>query len=250
MSDLVEHFDREAAEYPTHLGADYIQTRKWALVAAHAPVGGIAADIGAATGRHAVELATPALDVVAIDPSAQMLGQLVQHARSRRTEATILPCAAALPDLPFANASFDLVYCFSTLLLLSPGAQADAVATMARSLRPGGTLIVDVAGARSLAVRYWRRHYRRRGLEGVFGHRIADARRMVADNGLEIISTEAHGVLSQLLLFPGLQKLPGLVRMVRGSETRPGWDAWASERLTGLAERWYIVATKPDRADG
>ena len=36
MKDLADHFDREAASYPTHIGTDYIQRRKWALVEAHA----------------------------------------------------------------------------------------------------------------------------------------------------------------------------------------------------------------------
>lgn len=243
MRDIAAHFDHEAAEYPTHIGTDYIQSRKWALIDTHAPDTGIAADIGAASGRHALEIARR-LSVVTIDPSQQMLTRLVQRATAHDLGAAILPCAAALPRLPLARSSFDLVYCFSTLLLLSPRDQEAALAEMAGLLRPGGTLIVDIAGSRSLAIRYWRRHYRRRGFNGVFGHSAKQARQLLQKNGLEIISMEAHGVLSQLLLAPGLQLFPGLIRRTRGRATTPGWDAAISGRLSALAERWYIVARR------
>ena len=82
MRDIAAHFDREAAEYPTHIGADYIQTRKWTLIDTHAPETGIVADIGSANGRHALEIARR-LDVVAVDPSEQMLARLVQRADAR-----------------------------------------------------------------------------------------------------------------------------------------------------------------------
>ena len=249
MRDLTAHFDREAAAYPTDIGTDHIQTRKWALIEAHAPPAGRVADIGSANGRHTLALARRRLDVIAIDPSAEMLSQLRHNAQTRKLEGEVRTCAAALPHLPLARASFDLVYCFSTLLLLNTHDQERAIADMARLLRPGGVLIVDIAGARSLAIRYWYRHYRRRGLAGVFGQTAKRARRQLVDNGLTIVSCEAHGVLSQFLLFPGLQRCTGLIRRVRGSETTPGWDASISRLLPGLAERWYLVARRNGSED-
>ncbi len=245
MKDLADHFDREAASYPTHIGTDYIQRRKWALVEAHARKRGIVADVGAATGRHALELARQPLTVVAVDPSERMLHELARQSRTRDVLGTVHACAAALPDLPFSKNSFDLIYCYSTLLLLAPSAQADAIKTMARALRPQGTLVVDIAGARSLAIRYWHRYYKRRGLGGVYGQTAREARLLIEACGLEISHQEPHGVLSQFLLCPGLDRVPGLLRRVRGSETRPGWDACISKSLPGLAERWYIVAHLP-----
>lgn len=244
MSQIAAHFDREAADYPTHIGLDYIQARKWALIDTHSPDTGLVADIGAANGRHTLEIAKRPLAVVAIDPSQEMLAGLSRRADTHDLTAIILPCAAALPALPFTGAAFDLIYCFSTLLLLSPKDQEAALAEMAGLLRPGGTLIVDIAGSRSLAIRYWRRHYRRRGLRGVFGHSAPRTRELLEQNGLNIISMEAHGVLSQFLLAPGLQWFPGLIRRTRGSETKSGWDAAISRRLPTFAERWYVVARR------
>ncbi len=244
MSHIAAHFDREATNYPIDIGTDYTQARKWALIDAHAPDAGRVADIGAANGRHALQIAKRPLAVIAIDPSQKMLARLNRAADAQDLVGSILPCAAALPSLPMQGPTFDMIYCFSTLLLLRRRDQETAIAEMAGLLKPGGSLIVDIAGSRSLAIKYWRRHYRRRGLTGVFGHSAPQTREMLERNGLKIISMEAHGVLSQFLLAPGLHRLPGLVRRTRGSDSRPGWDAVISHRLPALAERWYVVARR------
>ena len=111
MSQIAAHFDREAANYPTHTGTEYIQSRKWDLVDNHAPHTGLVADIGSANGRHTLEIAKRRLAVVAVDPSRQMLAGLSQLADTRDLDGIVLPCAAALPGLPFAHATFDLIYC-------------------------------------------------------------------------------------------------------------------------------------------
>ena len=154
--------------------------------------------------------------------------------------------AGALPRLPFGQGRFNLVYCFSTLLLLSRKDQETAVRDMASLLAPGGFLILDIAGSRSLAIRYWRHYYRKRSMNGVFGHSAKQTRLMIQDNGLEIVFMEPHGVLSQFLLLPSIAKIPGLVRRIRGRGATPGWDAKVSLHLPGLAERWYVVARRPD----
>lgn len=250
MTRLAAHFDREAADYPTQLGEDFVQNRKWALVENAAPDRGIAADIGSASGRHAVKLAGRNVHVVAIDPSREMLAQLRQRGETAGLTARILPCAAALPTLPFAPKSFDLVYCFSTLLLLSTEEQERALQEMHDLLKPGASLIVDIAGARSLAIRYWRGYYRKRGFAGVFGQTAQDVRSMIARCDLELVAMEPYGVLSQFLLFPGAARLPGAVRLIHGRNTKPGWDACLSRRLSGLAERWYVVARRPIQDNG
>jgi SAM-dependent methyltransferase len=246
VKHISAHFDREASDYPTEIGDDHVQDRKWALIEAYAPNVGCAADIGSASGRHALKLAARELSVIAIDPSQKMLTALVAGSANARMTGQILPCASALPLLPFKRGRFDLVYCFSTLLLLSREDQETAVKEMSSLLAPGAVLILDVAGSRSLAIRYWRRYYRKRGMNGVFGQTAKQTKSMLRDNGLEIVSMEPHGVLSQLLLFPGLDKISSLVRHICGRGSKPGWDAKASRYLPGLAERWYVVARRPN----
>ncbi|NBP73907.1 MAG: class I SAM-dependent methyltransferase [Alphaproteobacteria bacterium] len=224
MNSLSSHFDAEAASYPTDLGTDHVQARKWSL------------------GRHAVSLAGREVTVVAVDPSVKMCAQLSNRRDADGLGARLPICAARLPDLPFADGIFDLVYCFSTLLLLPPDAQVSSLHRMARLLRPDAKLIVDVAGAKSLAIRYWRRHYRRHGLAGVFGMNRKQIHAAFESAGLEIVEMEPHGVLTQFLLFPGLDRISLLAGQIRGTPDLPGWDSRISRLVPGFAERWYIVA--------
>ncbi len=244
MSAIRRHFDNAAADDPRNIGDDHAQALKWDILVRHAVTGTLAADIGCAGGRHALPLARAGLSVVALDVSTAMVAALAGRAAAQGAADSILAVAGALPELPLAPRRFDLVYCYSTLLLLPHAAQRHAVDAMAGLLRPGGVLVVDIAGAHCLAVHYWRRHYRRRGLPGIFAHGLRAARRLVVDVGLNIVELHPQGVVSQLLLFPGLCRLPGLEAGIRGRAGRPGLDARVSRLLPHLCERWYIVAQR------
>ena len=141
-------------------------------------------------------------------------------------------------------------FCYSTLLLLPHTCQRQAIAALAGLLRPGGTLVVDLAGTQCLAIHYWRRYYRRLGLPGIFGHSLRAARCLLAGAGLTIVEIHPSGVLSQLLLLPGLCRLPGVEATVRGAAGRRGLDDRVSRWLPGLAERWYFVARQGVSGDG
>ncbi len=244
MNSIASHFDKEATTYPTDLGADFVQARKWALVSEHAHPGGMALDIGAASGRHAMHLARLGVTVVSVDPSAQMRDQLAIRRTQEGLDDRLYICGAQLPDLPFAPHSFDLLYCYSTLLLLPPDAQVESLRHMSSLLRPDGMMIVDIAGAGSLAIRYWRRHYRRRGFAGVFGMKQQQIRTTLEQAGMVAVTMEPHGSLSQLLLAPGMERISPLVRRIRGSAERPGWDVALSRITPGFAERWYVAARR------
>lgn len=245
------HFDREAAVYPEGVGTAFVQHLKWQLIRDRATAGSIAADIGAASGLHAIPLARLGATVVAVDLSPEMLARTKRRAETSGAAGHIHPVVAALPDLPLAANRFDLVYCYATLLLLPQPAQEESIRRMAAMLRPGGTLILDMAGRRSLAFRYWCRYYRRRGFSGLYGWTLGEVRNLIAESGLELQDIHPHGVLSQFLLLPGMQRLPGLERLLRGHDSRPGLDAWMSRLLPAWAERWYVVARRPrDPASG
>lgn len=249
MSEIRRHFDRAAASYPPDIGDAHAQLLKWDILARHAVTGTLAADIGAAGGRHALLLAERGLTVVALDISTAMVGAGAERAAARELSARVLAVAGALPELPLAPGHFDLVLCYSTLLLLPHAGQRQAIAALAGLLRPGGTLVVDLAGAHCLAIHYWRRHYRRLGLPGIFGHSLRAARRLLAGAGLTIVEIHPQGVLSQLLLLPGLCRLPGVEATVRGAAGRRGLDDCVSRWLPGLAERWYVVARQSVTGD-
>ena len=242
MSIISKLFDQQAKVYPADIGEDYVQNRKWKLVEKHRTTNGNAIDVGAATGRHTLNLGAESVDVVAVDPSWKMIVELTNSTKTLNREKSILPCVAGLPDLPFPSRSFDLVYCFSTLLLLSTKEQEQSLKELARLVRVNGVLVVDISNEHSLAIRYWRRHYRTRGLAGVFGSTVSKVGTILNRQQFEIVSTEAHGALTQFLLFPGLQHVPWLVRLVRGHRDSPGWDSVVSRFVPGLAERWFVVS--------
>ncbi len=57
---------------------------------------------------------------------------------------------ATAASMPFAAATFDLVTAFDMLQVLPDGVEAAAITEMARVLRPGGALVVNVAAMRVL----------------------------------------------------------------------------------------------------
>jgi SAM-dependent methyltransferase len=82
----------------------------------------------------------------------------LQHARTYGQTAV---ANASITEIPFAAATFDLVTAIDVLYSLSEDEEATAVAEIYRVLRPGGTLIVNVAALSIL-----------RGNHSVFGSEV------------------------------------------------------------------------------
>ena len=114
-------------------------------------------DVGCGPGNLLVALSTdtPKL-LVGVDVDAIFLGfgrsQIEKSVENPSTTPALL--RAALPTLPFADASFDLVTCF----LVMPHVPDDCVALteLARVLKPGGTLAVSGHGL-GFPLRYLKR---------------------------------------------------------------------------------------------
>ena len=94
-------------------------------------------DVGCGEGRFMRMLAERGARPAGIDPIPQML-----QASMERGSGDLVRAMAE--HLPFADASFDLVVSYVTLIDI-PG-YADAIASMARVLRPGGRLLVANLG--------------------------------------------------------------------------------------------------------
>ncbi|MFN4164122.1 MAG: class I SAM-dependent methyltransferase [Ferrovibrio sp.] len=244
------HFNQEAEHYPEEIGEAHAQAMKWELVARHSTPGMLAADVGAASGRHAIPLAKSGATVLALDLSIDMLAKLRQRGQSTGLSGNLFAAAAALPDLPLRARSFDLIYCFSTMLLLPHEQQQKALHCMASALRPGGSMIVDLAGGRSLALSYWHRFYRRLGFAGIHGWTLPEVHTLITQTGLSLKAIQPHGVLSQFLLLPGATRIPGLEALIRGNRDHAGLDARVSDLLPSLAERWYVVARRSETQRG
>ena len=110
-------------------------------------------DVGCGPGNLLIALAAdnPEL-LIGVDIDAIFLG--FGHSQTAKLVEKPILLRAALPSLPFADASFDLVTCF----LVMPHVPDDRVALteLARVLKPGGTLAISGHGL-GFPLRYLKR---------------------------------------------------------------------------------------------
>jgi ubiquinone/menaquinone biosynthesis C-methylase UbiE len=100
-------------------------------------------DVGCGTGRGVVQFAKNASFVAGCDYSLDMLSYAVKktqnsHCRFVRTVAQ---------QLPFADASFDVVTALNFLHLFSVETQRTMIAEMKRVVKPGGTIVLEFDNA-------------------------------------------------------------------------------------------------------
>lgn len=147
---IARHFDHTAHHYaPTIAPTD---GRVQAILSEAAP-GQRVLDAGCGKGRYAaiVKQHFPTAEVHAVDVSAEML---------RHVPAGIDARVSTIQDLPYPNASFDLVFCVEALEHV-PNPQA-AIAEMTRVLKPAGCLVVidkNLARQGALQIETWERWF-------------------------------------------------------------------------------------------
>ena len=153
MSQEPAHFDRVAEEYdsvfPAHISAHYL--RKRARLIGALLRGGLGLDVGCGTGSL-MEALRESGTVFGADSSLGMLGVL---RRSGRGEAV----ACSVEMLPFADATFEVVFCVAALHhVAEPEAVRRTIREMVRVARPGGAVVIWDHNPRNP---YWPRLMRR-----------------------------------------------------------------------------------------
>jgi ubiquinone/menaquinone biosynthesis C-methylase UbiE len=132
-----EYFDQIGSEWDQMQQRFFsIAVRETALSVAGAKVGEIAADIGAGTGFITEGLLESGLTVVAVDQSEAMLAALRAKFPSNDVECRVGTAEA----LPLENESMDHV--FANMYLHHVDDPPNAVTEMARTLKPGGKLVI------------------------------------------------------------------------------------------------------------
>jgi SAM-dependent methyltransferase len=136
--------DREVLWHDLECGGYEEDLPLWRELAAQA--GGPVLDVGAGTGRVALDLAARGHAVVALDRSERLLRELGRRARRRRLDVGLLPADARDFRLPRRFAA--ILVPMQTLQLLggAPG-RARFFAAARAHLRPGGLLAAALADA-------------------------------------------------------------------------------------------------------
>jgi SAM-dependent methyltransferase len=200
--------------------------------------GATALDVACGKGRHSRFLAAHGFDVTGIDISPESI------AFARQTEHERLHFAVHDMRLPFRVNYFDYTFNFFTSFgyFATRREHDDALRTMARSIRPGGTLLIDYLNVHWVEDRLIHNEEKRIGDTGYEIHRWHDAhffykKIIVTDPGLAepIVHTEkvakfSLGDFTEMLAFQGLQ-----VQEVFGDYNLGHYDVRRCPRLIVLA---------------
>lgn len=148
-------------------------------------------DVGGGTGGIAIPLAERGHRVTVVDPSPDALASLERRAAESGVTDRVRPVQGDATDLDrlLPAGTADAVVCHRVLEMVD--APAEALAAMARALRPGGALSLLVALRHSLVL-----------TQALAGHlalarrSYADARRFDYDRVLEAVDTAGFTVLA------------------------------------------------------
>lgn len=209
-------------------------------------------DIGGGTGGYAVPLADLGHRVLVVDPSPDALAALGRRAAERDVTDLVTGVQGDLADLADLVDEADVVLCHGVLEIVDD--PATALATLARVLRPGGTLSLLVAQRHAAVIaRAMAGHFQQaRGLldpvpgepatGGRAGRRFTheELSALVVGAGLEVRAVHAVRVFADLVPGSLLDLEPGaaqaLVELEKAVAERPEYLPLAT-RLHLLARR-------------
>jgi ubiquinone/menaquinone biosynthesis C-methylase UbiE len=234
--------DRLASGYSED-PADALVRYKHQLLAPWIRPGSRLLDVGCATAQQLV-MASPAAGLaVGLDLNRSMLDRARTNLRVSTTSSSVHLVQGSAAALPFPGGSFDLVWSFSTLLLV-PSLDV-ALAEISRVLVPGGTAVLDITGRYNLGTLYWRRWYRSQQHDGLNAVGLGEGRRLLAAHGLDVLAATAAGAGDQIRYLPVAHRSAALRRFwsVGGDRSR---DQVVSNLplLDRLASRWFFVARR------
>jgi len=147
---IARHFDQTAHEYSHTIPIN--DGRAQAIISELTNANRVL-DAGCGKGRYAalIKQQFPNIDIHAVDISEEMLRHVPQVIRTQ---------CASIQNLPYANDSYDLVYCVEALEHV-PNPDA-AISEMVRVLRPGGHLVIidkNLARKGTLKIETWERWF-------------------------------------------------------------------------------------------
>jgi SAM-dependent methyltransferase len=143
MADTIRWYDDHATELSLlYEGVDAEELHAW-LISALPPAPSLALDVGCGSGRDAAWLAARGIDVVAVDPSQNMLAE----ARRVHPFSAIRWITDALPGLDKVfrlGLAFDLILLSAVWMHVAPTERARAFRKLVTLLKPGGCLVMTL----------------------------------------------------------------------------------------------------------
>jgi len=104
----------------------------------------LALDVACGTGKIAVTVGKLDERIVAVDVAPNMLRQCLARSRAAGVEDKVMLTNGRAEVLPFRTGSFDICFSFRFLHLLPRAAYPGVVRDMARVVRPGGHIVIEV----------------------------------------------------------------------------------------------------------
>ena len=196
----VDRFNRWAGDYDQHwmqrVIFEPVQRTVLKLAAEQVPQPDAILDVGCGTGRllGLAQSRFPGAKLFGVDAAIEM----VRQAQTSHPDGAIRFQQAVAEELPFPDASFDLV--FSTMTFHHWSDQGRGIAEIARVLRPGGRWLLAEFVASGF-VGFMRRVLRLHQ----FPER-ADLQRRLAVSGLQVVAEERvqglHGQIAVMAIAP------------------------------------------------
>ena len=196
----VDRFNRWAGDYDQHwmqrVIFEPVQRTVLKLAAEQVPQPDAILDVGCGTGRllGLAQSRFPGAKLFGVDAAIEM----VRQAQTSHPDGAIRFQQAVAEELPFPDASFDLV--FSTMTFHHWSDQGRGIAEVARVLRPGGRWLLAefvASGFVGLIRRVLRLHQ--------FPER-ADLQRRLVVSGLQVVAEERvqglHGQIAVMAIAP------------------------------------------------
>ena len=239
-----EFFSSQSKDYSDKIPYDsYVDLRKISLVEETILAEHRVLDVGCANGLHLPRFASRCTHITGLDYSADMIASSREKLTTAGTTNYELVQSAA-EKMPLPNNHFDVVYSYSTLVVVND--MDAALSEISRVLKPGGTAILDMMGSKNLSSRYWNNYYQTKCNMAINTYPYETLVNKLDDNGFQLQSAEAIGFTDQWKYVPVIGRAPFIGKLFHSGNGKPDLDAKISNIsfIKPYANRWFFKATE------
>ena len=239
-----EFFSSQSSDYSDAIPYDsYVDLRKISIVEENLSKNKNVLDVGCADGLHLPRFATQCNHITGLDYSTDMIASSRQKLDDAGTKNYTLVEASA-EEMPLDDNQFDLVYSYSTLVVVNDIDKA--LSEIARVLKPGGTAIIDMMGSKNLSSHYWENYYQKRCDMGINTFPYKTLCSKMENLGLDTLSSEAIGFTDQWKYMPIIGRAKFIHKLFHSGSGKPDLDSKISNWsiLKPYANRWFFKVTK------